>query len=301
MGILEPMSNESSEWVSLSAGAMTVEINPLGAQLSTLRNRGNDLLWDGDPTIWNGRAPLLFPIIGALAQGCYRVGGRTFHLPRHGFARGRRFDLVESTPSSAMFRLTADAASLAIYPFRFELNVRFSLVDNTLSVVTEVRNSDDQDMPASIGYHPAFRWPLPFGKARESHAIEFADDEPDPCRRLDAQGLLTAELHPTPISNRRLELTDVLFENDVIIFDQIKSRSVTYGAVGAPSIRVSFPDALYLALWSKPGAKFVCVEPWHGVADPEGFSGNLATKPGIRVLSPGSAMLLSMEITVLDD
>ena len=289
-----------SQWVALASGDLTAEINPLGAHLSALRDRaGRDLLWDGDPSFWTGRAPLLFPIVGTLAGGCYRLGSKTYHLPRHGFARGKRFDVVDATSASAAFRLKADESSLPVYPFRFELEVQFALDGPTLSVTTYVRNAGDEDMPASFGYHPGFRWPLPFGRARSSHFIEFAGDEPAPIRRLDADGLVSPERRPTPISQRRLALEDSLFQEDVVILDAIRSRSVTYGADEGPRLRMNFPDSPYLGLWTKPGANFICIEPWHGVADPVGFSGDFRAKPGVFMLAPGAALPITMAITLL--
>ncbi len=290
-----------SQWVALASGDLTAEINPLGAHLSALRDRaGRDLLWDGDPSFWTGRAPLLFPIVGTLACGCYRLGSKTYNLPRHGFARGKRFDVVDATSASAAFRLKADESSLPVYPFRFELEVQFALDGPTLSVTTYVRNAGDEDMPASFGYHPGFRWPLPFGRARSSHFIEFAGDEPAPIRRLDADGLVSPERRPTPISRRRLALEDSLFQNDVLILDEIRSRSVTYGADEGPRLRMNFPDSPYLGLWTKPGANFICIEPWHGIADPVGFSGDFRAKPGVFMLAPGAALPITMAITLLE-
>jgi galactose mutarotase-like enzyme len=250
--------------------------------------------------VWSGRAPLLFPIVGALAGGAYRLGSNVYPLPRHGFARGKLFEIADSTSAAAAFRLTADEASFRVFPFRFELEVRFALDDYTLSVTAHIRNAGGEDMPASFGFHPAFRWPFPFGRARESHFIEFADDEPAPMRRLDGDGLLTPERLPTPISHRCLALEDSLFENDALIFDEIRSRSLTYGAADGPRIQVGFPDSPYLGIWTKPKANFICIEPWNGVADPEGFSGDFAAKPGVFVVRAGCALPIRMTVTLLD-
>jgi galactose mutarotase-like enzyme len=294
------MSVQQSQWVSLSSGDLAAEVNPLGAQLSILRDRsGHDLLWDGEPSVWAGRAPLLFPIIGTLAGGSYRLGSQIHHLPRHGFARSMLFDILDATSATAVFRLKADENSFRVYPFRFELDVHFALQGPTLSVTTYVRNTGAEDMPASFGYHPALRWPLPFGRARSSHFIEFTNDEPAPIRRLGADGLMSSERHPTPISQRRLVLADALFQDDVIIFDDIRSRSVTYGADDGPRIRLSYPDAPYLGLWTKPGAGFICIEPWHGIADSAGFSGDFREKPGVFTVAPGGALPIKMTMTLL--
>jgi len=288
--------------VSLKSSELTAEVDPQGAQLSVLQDRaGRDLLWGGDPAVWSGRAPLLFPIVGALEEGSYRLGSRVYHLPRHGFARNRLFEIVESTPKNAILRLRADAASLEVFPFRFELEIQFALDGPTLSLTSWVRNLSAENMPASFGYHPALRWPLPYGEPRLAHFIEFASDEPAPVRRLNAAGLLTPELHPTPIAHRRLELADALFQDDAVIFDQIRSRSVSYGADAGPRMQLSFPDSPYLGIWTKPQAEFICIEPWHGVADPVGFSTDFRTKPGVFMLAPGAALPIKMAITLLGD
>jgi galactose mutarotase-like enzyme len=295
------MTDPLRSWVSISSGDLTAEIDPRGAQLSVLRTRSAaDLLWNGDPSIWSGRAPLLFPIIGVLAGGSYRLGATRYPLSRHGFARDKTFSLLSAGSSAATFMLRADDSTLPLYPFQFELQVRYELQGATLAVSTEIRNRGATDMPASFGYHPGFRWPLPFGEPRASHMIRFETDEPAAVRRIDASGLLTAVRHPTPVVNRQLTLTDALFQNDVLIFDQLKSRSVIYGGSSGPKIRVAFPDAVYLGLWTKPGAPFICIEPWHGITDNQGYSGDFLQKPGIFVLKAGGALTASMNITLLD-
>ena len=295
------MSGPPNRWIALHSGSLSAAVDPLGAQLSALRDgTGRDLLWDGNPSVWSGRAPLLFPIVGALAGGRYRVDAKSYALPRHGFARGKLFEVVHAGETSALFRLGADESTLQVYPFHFELTVLFVLQESTLSISTSVRNLGGTDMPASVGYHPAFRWPLPYGRPRAAHCIEFTADEAGPLRRLDADGLLTAAHHPTPIVQRRLPLADALFREDVMIFDEVVSRSVTYGAGQGPGLRISYPDSSYLGLWSKPGAGFVCIEPWRGIADPEGFDGDFRTKPGVFTVAPGAAVPLNMSISLLN-
>ena len=117
-------------------------------------------------------------------------------------------------------------------------------------------------------------------------------------RRLDRHGLLTAERHATPIVERRLALVDALFESDVVIFDEVQSRSVTYGADTGPRIRIGFQDAPFLGIWTKPGANFVCIEPWHGIADPAGFSGDFREKPGVFLVAAGAAVAIAMTISL---
>lgn len=294
------MADPNNPWVQLSSADLHVEVNPFGAQLSILRDRsGRDLLWDGDAKIWAGRAPILFPTIGEVAGGSYRFGSKSYRLGRHGFARGKLFEVASSAAAGATFKLKADASTLEIYPFQFELDVQFAVQGATLAVTAAVRNVGTGNLPASVGFHPAFRWPLPFGRARGAHFLEFEQEEPAPIRRLNSAGLLAAAPHPTPVVGKRLMLEDSLFQNDVVIFDQFRSRSLIYGAEDGPRLKVSYPDATYLGIWTKPGAPFVCIEPWRGIADPEGFSADFTAKPGVFMVSPGGTQSITMTVTLI--
>jgi len=293
-------TGETRQWIRIDSGELSAQIDPLGAQLSTLKDQaGRDLLWSGDAAVWAGRAPLLFPIIGTLAGGVYRLGGRQYPLSRHGFARGSLFDLLDAGKSHAVLRLKPNDATLKVYPFQFELEVQFRITAATLEITTWVRNRGDIDLPASFGFHPGFAWPLPYGYERAAHFIEFAQEEPAPIRRLDAAGLLSPAPHPTPIVQRRLTLDDALFRDDVIILDKISSRRVSYGAAQGPRLQIDFPDAPYLGIWTKPGAPFICIEPWHGVADPAGFGGDFTMKPGVFRLAPGESLPIRMHVSLL--
>ncbi|HEX3914062.1 MAG TPA: aldose 1-epimerase family protein [Steroidobacteraceae bacterium] len=294
------MPDRARSWLPLTGGELCAAVDPYGAQLSLLQDAdGRDLLWNGDPQLWAGRAPLLFPIVGVLAGGRYRLGSESYALSRHGFARDRLFSVESSDAASASLRLRADDSTLQIYPFQFQLDLHYACLGATFSVRASIRNLGSTDMPASFGYHPGFLWPLPYGEARAAHFIEFESDEPAAVRRIDGAGLLRAEHVATPIANRRLPLADALFQEDVLILDQVRSRSVTYGGSRGPRIRVSFPDTPYLGFWSKPGAPFVCIEPWHGVTDPQGFSGDFTEKPGVVLVRPGAALDARMDITLL--
>jgi galactose mutarotase-like enzyme len=290
-----------ADWISFGSKGLSARVDPRGAQLSDLTDGdGRPLLWSGDPAVWSGRAPILFPIVGALAGGRYQLGAEHYALSRHGFARTAPFEMIESTPGSATFRLRSDENTRRLYPFHFELQLHFAIAETTLSVLALVHNAGDEAMPASFGYHPAFRWPLPYGQPREAHFVEFEADEPAPVRRLNADGLLTPARHPTPVSGRRLILDDALFRDDAVIFDELASRSVIYGAAGGPRLRVRFPDTPYFGIWTKPRrAGFICLEPWHGVADPEGFSADFTEKPGVFIVPSGAALPMKMSIELL--
>jgi galactose mutarotase-like enzyme len=285
--------------ISLRSAQLAVQIDPLGAQLSVLQDAARrDLLWNGDPAVWTGRAPILFPIVGALAANQYQLDGQVFHLGRHGFARTMPFEVGARSDEHASFVLAANDSTRAVYPFEFELRVHYTLRDATLQIHSEIVNTGDRMLPASFGHHPAFRWPLPYGQPRDAHRIEFEHEEPDPVRRLDEKGLLKPRGEPTPVRGRLLTPTDALFEPDVLILDAPRSQTLHFGVAGTPRIRVDFGGLPYLGLWSKPKAPFLCIEPWHGIADPEGFSAEFYAKPGVFTVAPGTTRAFTLSITL---
>jgi galactose mutarotase-like enzyme len=281
--------------VSISDSMLSAQVSALGAELIRLQDRaGSDLLWDGDPAFWTGRSPLLFPIVGEAMGNRIRVAGREYGIGRHGFARTSMFALLSSEAARCTWRLEASETTRRQYPFEFRLDVTYRIEAAALHMTAEVTNTGGIAMPASFGFHPALRWPLPYGKPRAAHEIVFDRDEPAPVRR-PVDGLLSAETWPSPVRARRLALHDGLFENGALVFDRLESRGVVYG----DAVRVSFPAMPHLGIWTKPGAGFVCIEPWQGHASPEGFDGELASKPGMVSIAPAATRAFGMSIGVL--
>lgn len=285
----------------IADGGLAAEIAPFGAELQRLTDAdGRDLQWSGDPAVWKGRAPILFPVIGMLSGGEYRLDGRAYTMPKHGFARESHFEAVSHEADALLLRLRASEQTRAHYPFAFRLDIAFKVAGAALTVAATIANEGDRAMPASFGFHPALRWPLPYGAPRADHRIVFAEREPAPIRRIDGAGLLTPHPHPTPVEGDTLRLEDALFLDDALIFDALASRSVRYGAEGAPQIEVAFHDFPTLGIWTKPGGDYVCIEPWQGIADPQGFTGDIRDKPGIFEIAPGAERRLAMTLTLTD-
>jgi len=282
--------------ISLDGPAFSVDISTRGAEMVRLYDhRGGEWLWDGDPAVWTGRAPLLFPMVGRALNDRIRVGGEHYPLPQHGFARLSEFALDDRDAQSCRLSLGASDATLAQFPFSFRLVVAYRLTENQLEIAASVINDGDAVLPVSFGFHPAFRWPLPHGAKREEHRLIFERAEPAPVRRLQ-DGYLSPTLFETPVVDRRLALSDALFTDGAIIFDAARSRRVTYGVPNGASIDVSYPHMPQLGLWTKPGAGFLCVEPWQGYACPQGFDDEFARRPGVDCIASGESSDYRMAI-----
>jgi len=286
--------------ITIHSSALRVEIAPLGAELQSIRDgAGRDYLHDG-ASFWSGRAPLLFPIVGALKEDTHKVDGRAYTLQKHGFARRSLFEVAEASPDRVLFRLTDSDATRDSYPYKFRLNAAFSIAGAKLTMAATVTNSDTQPIPVAFGFHPGFAWPLPGAGARLDQVIDFALDEPGPLTRIGADGLIARELE-SPVKGRRLALADDLFEGDALIFLNLNSRALRYGPAhgSSPALKIEFEGMPHLGIWTKPGAPFLCIEPWSGYASPNWFSGLLTEKPGSVNLMPGEAKPFVMSVELV--
>ena len=284
--------------IEITSGTLTARIDPFGAELQSLTDaQGHEYMSSGDPAFWKGRAPLLFPIVGRLNDDTLRVDGQAYPLEKHGFARRSRFDIIDHDASSVTLRLTDSPATRAMYPFAFELDMRFALDDAALSMTATIRNPSNAQLPASFGYHPAFAWPLP-GADRATHEIVFERDEPEPLRRVTSEGVIGTDPKASPVIGNRFTPTDAQFADDALVWTNLNSRALSYGVAGGPHLAIAFPDTPHLGIWTKPGAAFLCIEPWAGHADPEGYAGEFRDKPGVFEITPGECRAFRMDVTV---
>ncbi|MFY8194090.1 aldose 1-epimerase family protein [Novosphingobium sp. B1] len=290
----------SDEFVIIGSDKLTARINPLGAELWSLTDaEGAEYMTDADPAFWSGHAPLLFPIVGALSGDTLRLGGQEHSMPKHGFARRSAFAPVHVEETEARFRLTDSPATRAAYPFGFVLEVLYRVEGMTLHTQVSVFNPNTDALPFSFGFHPAFAWPLPGGAAKHAHKLVFEAEEPEALRQVaPGTGVLLPDLILSPVKGRELALHEDLFRADALIWDRLSSTSLSYGADGGSSLDIAFPDTTSLGVWQVPGARYVCIEPWQGHADPEGFSGDFREKPGVVLLDPGATRSFRMDVTL---
>ena len=242
--------------IIIHSPALSVEIAPMGAELQCIRDTaGRDYLHDGS-SYWASRAPLLFPIVGALKDNTHVVDGAAYHLPKHGFARHSLFEAVAISADRARFRLTDSAATRAEYPYKFMLEAEYALTGAKLAAAVTVTNTDAKPIPVAFGFHPAFRWPLPGAGVKLDHVVDFALDEPGPLTRIDLYGLIARQLE-SPVKGRRLTLADELFEDDALIFLSLKSRSLRFGPAngGSPALKIDFEGMPHLGSGQSPARR----------------------------------------------
>lgn len=292
------MSVQSS--VKLESSGVSAIIEPHGAQMVSFKTaKGQELVWQGDPASWPDHSLILFPVVGPLVGGVFRHGGAEYPMPPHGFALMRDFSLVEQRTDRCVFELGDDGDTRLQYPFDFLLQVRFELSGASFLQTITVENLGSGPMPADVGFHPGFNWPLTPGLAKDDYLLTFEKDEPAPIRRGTGDPIfLLPDGRPTPVEGNVLRLRDELFVELPIVFDRLNSRSLTYGAPGSLSLLIDFPDSPSLGLWMIPGTQFLCIEPWQGYPSLTDFNGPFMEKPGTAIISAGETRSWRLGLTV---
>ncbi len=272
--------------------ALKVSISDHGAELSSVTDKatGVERIWTADPAVWNRHAPILFPFVGKVMGGQYRTGEKTFSMKtQHGFARDRVFACEEEVPGRIVHTLRSDEATKEIYPYDFRLSVSHALDESNpraLWIGWTVENTGRVPMYYSIGGHPGFL--LPEGAEKKDCLFFFPGKKELSCFGVNPEG------YALPDKGKTFVPADgfVPFDDsaaDTWIFDKGQVQSVSICAEdGTPYVTLRCPGFPYLAVWSKKDAPFICLEPWYGRTDDDGFYGTLAEKPGMQTLEAGA-------------
>lgn len=280
----------------ISNGEVTVDVAALGAEMQSIQTRdGRNWMWHGDATYWTGRSPILFPMVGKAPNDTISIEGERFQMSQHGFARRSNFALVAEESDRCVYRLEASEASRALYPFAFQLDVEHRLEGRAVLVSAEVTNRDSRVMPFGIGFHPAFAWPLP--GAAGPHAVVLDNGGVPALRRLSG-GLVAQEELASPFAEGQLVLDHHMFGDDAMIFPEGAGAGLVYGPAAGPKLHFTWENLPNLALWTKPGAGFICLEPWHGTAAEVGGSDDLMERPFTEVLGPGAVGRYSFRVEI---
>lgn len=288
--------------IKISFNNIEATLNPLGAELVSLRRDDTEYLWQGDGAFWDGQSPLLFPNTGRYWDNVYIHQGQRFEQKAHGFAREREFSIVEQRVDSVTFGLHSDDATEKVYPFRFFLFVKYTLSESGLEVEWFVRNQGDTPMHFQIGAHPAFF--IPGFNAADSVRGYFSfspDMKLEYLEPLQKGCVDPDKLLPLPVdAEGMLPITAKTFDCDTYVIESSGLNSCTLcDRERRPWVTVNFHMPV-LALWAPtlahPDCPFVCIEPWCGSCDTIGYAGELADRRHEQHLAPGEHFLTAYTI-----
>ncbi|QNL49542.1 aldose 1-epimerase family protein [Olivibacter sp. SDN3] len=287
--------------IELKNDLLKIGIKKRGAELYSLHHIDTELeyIWQGDESIWPWHAPNLFPIVGGVIDNELLIDGRFYSLPRHGFARHADFVVLESSGSHAVFSLRYNEDTLQQYPYLFEYQIIYHLEHTRLRCMYKIINLDKKDIWFSVGGHPAFNIPFFSNEEYQDYFLSFENSETLITHHLSSAGHFTGETSDLHLDGGKLWLHQRLFDNDALVFKTIESKKISIGSKNhTKRIEIAFSDFNSLGVWAKPGAPFVCVEPWLGYADNQRNKVPIDKKEGMISLAPGHVFEASFSLTV---
>ena len=283
---------------------LSVTIAAHGAELSSIYDKANDreLVWQADPAFWNRHAPVLFPNVGKYYGGHFTYNGTDYPMGQHGFARDTEFEQAASGENFVTYRLCADEESKKVYPFDFVLEITHRLNGNRLTVEWNVKNTDNKEMYFTIGGHPAFNVNVLPDTDFEDYSLVFKEGtEKLSYVLLDAESgtAIGDKVYELELTDSKYALKKDMFDKDALVFDGVQIEWAALALPdGKPYIALESKGFPNFGIWSKPGAPYVCLEPWCGRCDNKGFEGEISEKPGIIALKAGETFKKSYDIIV---
>lgn len=266
-------------------------VNAFGAELKGLCMDGVEYLYDGDPDYYGRTSPTLFPIIGRFLSDTYFDGDKFYRMPLNGIAQNRNFRVLEQGDHFVCFVLKSDERTLKMYPYAFELQVKYTLNENIMQVSYLVKNTGNGELPFCLGCHTAYRWPLFDGESPDDYLLRFEQEED--LESFNPFGWR----QPGFVQGKERPLSHDLFANFTRSITGLKSEWVEYAnKVNGHAVRIHRDQMPYLAIWSMAdeNAKVVCVEPCTSVH--VGGCTTMFDRNGVLVLKPGEICEKSFSI-----
>jgi galactose mutarotase-like enzyme len=269
---------------------LRVTVSTKGAELQSITGKafGIEYLWNGNPAFWAKKSPVLFPIVGSLKNNSYSYQGKSYTLPRHGFARDMNFQVEKQSLKEITLLLKSNAETKTNYPFDFEFRIKYQLQADELSTEYQISNTGNGVLLFSVGGHPAFNLPLTAGTEFSDYYLKFDETENLPRWPISKDGLIIQEPVPVLEDTNRLNLKKSLFYQDALVFKYPASSEVSLlSSKTSHGIQFLMGEFPFLGVWSFKDANFICIEPWCGIADSVYSNQQLDQKEGIEKLVPG--------------
>lgn len=285
----------------LKNNLMEVKVESKGAELTGMKDlsTGIEYIWQQDPKFWAKSSPVLFPFVGALKDGKYFYEGKEFKSNlRHGFARDNEFQVTGQGDDYLEFLFVSNEETKKIYPFDFKLYIKYILKDKDLKIEYRVENLTDGEMYFSLGAHPAFNTPVGNGIDFSDYYVEFEKEEKGEVNVLNGV-LISSTEKVKAFEGKIIELDKDTFKNDALIVENPASNVVWIrNKKNDRGVKFDYTGFKYIAFWNKPGAEFLCLEPWNGISDYDNASGDLKEKVGIEKIEKDEVFVRELNITI---
>ena len=251
-------------------------------------HQGEDSIDENGKVYWDKHAPIMFPIVGKLKRNQTIINGRTYEILPNGFANDMEYEPVTKLDNFHSYMLKSNKYTMARFPYEFELYNTYRQEENKLIFIYKVINTGSTNMPFGLGSMPAFKIDQDDFK-RGNYYLEFEEEETRAHFLYLIDGLVATEYGKNKLEyNKYISLDEHTFDNDAIIVKGIQDKKISLKNKRTKKtiLMMDFTDWPYLAIWSKSGAPFICIEPWMSTPDSINSSNIFVKKPNMFVLSP---------------
>lgn len=294
--------------IKIENNRFKAELSTKGAELQNLidKEKGKDIIWQGDKSVWGNHAPILFPFVARCLGGHFFIGGKDCEYTRnHGFARDLEWKCIAQTEDSAAFELTQSDETLYRFPYSFSLKTEYKLTEKGIDWKITVKNTDNKPFKFSTGTHAAFSMN---GNKAEDFVVEFEKKEPLTAVLCTPEGYIKTD------ENGKAPVTELYGEKDAGIipvtsfgfgnghlFTNITSDWVGLRNIKDNSIiKIQTKGFPYCMIWQNTAGapQFVCIEPWHGIPDTENSDHVWENKNGLIELAAREEFICCQNIEV---
>lgn len=285
----------------LSKNGATAVVDTFGGELINYTVDGINYVWGGNDEYWPGRAPVLFPVVGALIEDKVKIEGSEYIIGKHGFARKSDFALVELGDDFAVFELKENESSLEQYPYAFTLRITQTLIGGGFKTEYKVINTNEKDMIFCIGAHAGFNCPLVPGKSFTDYELIFNKSE-DKMVVTDSNSYLLEEPTFDLVKDGKMALNYDDYDRDVVLLTKMNSDSISFlDKETKKGFRFDMEGFQSIGVWTPPlkKAPFVCLEPWVGLPASVKEKGDFTDKPYAVTLKAGEEFEVSYKMTII--
>ncbi len=285
----------------LKNSLLEIRIESLGAELVGIKNleTEEEYIWQKNPEYWAKSSPVLFPFVGALKDNRYFYEGKEYEfILKHGFARDYEFQVNDQRGNYLEFIFSSNDETKKIYPFDFKLYIRYVLDGKKIKIEYKVENIGEKEMYFSLGAHPAFNIPVGNGIDFSDYYLEFEKEETGEVKTFNGV-LISSQNKIKAFEGKIINLDINTFENDALIIEKPNSNIVYLkNRKNNKGIKFEYKGFKYIAFWNKPGAEYVCLEPWNGISDFDNASGDLKEKAGIEKIEMNEVYNKTLSIEI---
>ena len=286
--------------IKISNEGLAVKIDTLGGQLNSIMKNGKEYLWQGDANIWNGQAPLLFPIVGGLENNTINIRGKQCIMGNHGFLKEMELEVISQEDETLVLGATYTEDTLKCYPFKFKMEITYSVKEQVLDTSYIIYNLDDEEMVYNFGLHPAFH--CNYGEEKfEDFYLEFPEEKTlETCifnenirTQLDNKKVVVEDSKYLPLHHDLFHRTIIITDID---FDKVWIGYKEKGRI----IQLSYNGFDIFSLWQVVGAPYICLEPWDGMNGIVQNFERMEDSPLAKFLPVGGSKKYHMSIDIIE-